>query len=164
MKREGNRKCSTAVSLAAMEISAEKAALISIFVESTFYGLFLALYAVSTVLLFRGGKEMKLKTPMMAITFGMLCFSTLHVANAVHRVVEAFLDPGRPANVYLNLSNTPSEIINLTSYAAQTLLADGFLLYRVYIVWGKNRWIAFPLAASLLASGGKDTVFFSSTD
>jgi len=123
-----------------------KANLITIFVESTFYGLFLCLYAISNIILFRGWKQRKLNIPLISVTFGMFCFATIHVINnSIHRALSTFLAP-TPADgmVFLDTHNNPSNIINSTIYIAQTLLADAFLIYRLFIVWGNNRSFIAP--------------------
>jgi len=41
-------------------------------------------------------------------------------------------------------------ITQVVAYATQTVLGDSFLLYRLYVVWGKNIWIALPFILSIL--------------
>jgi len=129
-----------------MGISVEKVALISIFMESTFYGLFLSLFAIASVILYRGRKELKLNTTMMIVLCTMLCLATLHIGNDLQRLLNAFTTPGRDAGAYLRVVNDPSYIIHIAAYCVQTVLADCFLTYRLYLVWGRNLWIAAPFA------------------
>jgi len=115
-------------------------------------GLFLSLYAISTVILLKGRKRVKLNTPMLAVSFAMLVFATIHVGSDLQRVLDGFLNPERPPSVYLPNVNDPLYLLKSTAYTAQTLLGDGFLLYRVYLVWQGNRFITGPLFLCFLSS------------
>jgi len=126
--------------------------LITAFVESTVYGLFLCLYAISNAILFRGRKTGKLNIPLVAITFVMFCFATLHaVNNNVHRLLAGFLAPTHSDAIYYfaTLRNT-SNTINSAAYVGQTLLGDGFLLYRLFVIWEGNRIVMIPSLVSYL--------------
>jgi len=136
-----------------MGFNEDKATLITLFIESTCYGLFLCLYAISNVILFQRRKERRINTPMIMVVFAMLCFSTLHIGNDIQCILSGFLDPKNAAlpALYLTRLNTPCLIIKLISYGGQTLLGDAFLIYRLYVVW-RNIWVAIPFIACTFTS------------
>jgi len=135
-----------------MPISLAKVTLVSIFVESVLYGLFLSLFGISSVILLKGRKRVKLNTPMLAVSLGMLLFATIHVGSDLQRVLTGFLNPDRPAGKYLPNVNDPLYLLKSTAYTAQTLLGDGFLIYRLYLVWQRNKLVTLPFFICLLAS------------
>jgi len=128
--------------------SIERFTLASVFVDSTLYGIFLTLYVIANVILYRGRRYSKLNTPMMVITFGMLCLSTFNTANDLTRLLSGFLNPSRTPGAYLERVNDPSYIALTAANAVQALLGDGVLLYRLYIVWEKNYLVVSPLILS----------------
>jgi len=136
-----------------MAFDESKAALITFFVESTLYGLFLCIYAIANVILFNGRKERRINNPMIIVTFVMLCFSTLHIGNDIQWILDGFLDPKNialPVRYFSGL-NTPHIITKFVSYCAQTLLGDAFLIYRLYAVW-QNIWMTIPFIICSLTS------------
>lgn len=91
-----------------MGISLPRVTLVSIFVESILYGrplrymtisiplwslfiipgLFLSLYAISTVILLRGRKRVKLNTIMLFVSFAMLLFATIVRLHYLQHLIE----------------------------------------------------------------------------
>jgi len=137
-----------------MAVSLERVTLISLFVECILYGLFLSLFAISSAVLLKGRKSAKINLPMLAVSFTMLVLATIHVGIDLQRVLNGFLDPNRTAAVYLPAVDDSSFLLKSATYIFQTIIGDGFILYRVYLVWQRNRFIAFPFLLLLLGGAG----------
>ncbi|KAF9001136.1 hypothetical protein BDQ17DRAFT_1244718 [Cyathus striatus] len=88
---------------------------------------------------------------------------------------EAFVRPGAsdfctnsenltPAErVYLHLAD-PKNIVGSGFYIASTVIGDSFMIYRLYIVWSRNKMIIIPpilLCLALAGSGAMVTFLFS---
>jgi len=137
-----------------MATSLARTTLVSIFVESILYGLFVSLYAISSTILIKGRKTASINTPMLIVSSAMLVFSTIHIGADLERVLDAFLNPNVLPKDYLPDVNNPLYILKTTAYVLQTLIGDGFLIYRVYLVWQWNRFIVLPLSLLILGSTG----------
>jgi len=73
----------------------------------------------------------------------------MHLGLNFSRIIEAFVihrnDEGGPAS-YFNILSNFSNMFGSALYLLQTLIGDGFLLYRLAIVWGHDwRIVGFPL-------------------
>jgi len=134
-----------------MLISLPKRGLIT---ESVPLGLFVSLYAISSTILIKGRKTASINTPMLIVSSAMLVFSTIHIGADLERVLDAFLNPNVLPKDYLPDVNNPLYILKTTAYVLQTLIGDGFLIYRVYLVWQWNRFIVLPLSLLILGSTG----------
>jgi len=137
-----------------MAISLERATLVSIFVECILYGLFLSLFAISSTILLKRKATDSLNKPVLAVSVAMLVFSTVHVGVDLQRILKGFLDRRTSASDYLPDVDDPLFILKCASYDLQTITGDAFFIYRVYLVWQRNRLIALPLVLSLLGSIG----------
>jgi len=77
----------------------------------------------------------------------MYVLAVTHLSIDVYRAVEAFVDytdiPHGSIAFYGRL-NAPTEIAKTALYALQTILADGFFVWRCYVVWSK-RWYIIVL-------------------
>ncbi|KAA1477732.1 hypothetical protein DENSPDRAFT_787138, partial [Dentipellis sp. KUC8613] len=77
-----------------------------------------------------------------------------HVALSFARVFHGFIllknVPDRPSAYFSELSS-PILIAKDAVYIVQTLLGDGFYIWRCYVVWGKNKKIIIAPSATVLA-------------
>ncbi|KAF9462242.1 hypothetical protein BDZ94DRAFT_1166272 [Collybia nuda] len=112
----------------------------------------------------------------MPITAGVLFITiTAHWIIDILLAFEGFIQPSdlgycvtppglNPAErVYLNLPD-PKHVLTSALYVATTLVGDGFMIYRLFIVWGRNRFIIIPptvLCIALAVTGGMVTYLFS---
>ncbi|KAI0652663.1 hypothetical protein C8Q79DRAFT_1005830 [Trametes meyenii] len=132
-----------------MPFSAAESKLVSIFVQSILYGLYAALFVLTTnALLWKRPAGYPLRTDMLVISLLMFVIATTHVATNFSRIILAFVihanAPGGPAAFFNQLSNF-TQMFGSTLYVAQTLLGDAMVLYRCYLVWERRVWVvAFP--------------------
>ncbi|KAF9477272.1 hypothetical protein BDN70DRAFT_862090 [Pholiota conissans] len=136
-------------------IGLDAVTLVSVFVESTLYGLFIALFMASTVLIFRKAKSPRnsLNKPLLFASVSMFILGTTHVGVDLRRTMDAFLQSSDPLT-FLGRVNEPIYVAKSTAYAIQTLVGDAFILYRVYLVWNGDRKVVFPILICFIASIG----------
>ncbi|KAF8879828.1 hypothetical protein BD779DRAFT_1446664 [Infundibulicybe gibba] len=112
----------------------------------------------------------------MSITAGIL-FATITGRWFINITLafDAFIQPTSPGycvtptslnpaeRVYLNLPH-PKNVMTSALYVTMTIVGDAFMVYRLYIVWARNKAIiVFPslLCIALAATGGMVTYLFS---
>jgi len=139
-----------------MAIGLDEASLVSLIVAAFFFGILTVLFLVSLyILLYKRRQQNRLDMPVLAVSCVMYILALLHVISLGIRAVNAFIKnrniDGGPYQYYVVTANS-SYLLQVTTYAAQTLIGDGFLLYRLYVVWEKdNRILVF---ASIFWMGG----------
>ncbi|KAJ7508274.1 hypothetical protein B0H11DRAFT_1964131 [Mycena galericulata] len=124
----------------------QAATLVSLFVESILYGLFILLFLLSISILL-GKKGMRINKPMVSASIMMFILSTIHIGIDLRRAMDAFLDGKSIAAV-----NTASYIVKSTAYYLQTVTGDGFMLFRVYLVWNADNRICLPIFVCFITS------------
>ncbi|KJA15271.1 hypothetical protein HYPSUDRAFT_48489 [Hypholoma sublateritium FD-334 SS-4] len=132
--------------------------LASIFVESVLYGLFIALFISSTVILLEKARKSKsaVNKPLLTASITMFILATIHVGADLRRLLDAFVDSsthGGP-NAILGTVSTPIYILKSTAYGVQTLVGDAFILYRLNLVWNGDKRIVSPILICFIASIG----------
>jgi len=133
-----------------MAFDIRAATLVSLFVESILYGLFILLFVLAnSILLGKKKRAMGINKPMVFASFIMFILSTVHIAIDMRRAMDAFLDGRSIAAV-----NTPSYVLKSTAYCMQTLVGDGFMLFRVYLVWNGDKRACLPILVCFIASIG----------
>ncbi|KAI0314187.1 hypothetical protein OF83DRAFT_1137930, partial [Amylostereum chailletii] len=86
----------------------------------------------------------------------MFIIATWHIVLTFVRATSAFVYqnvqvPGAAGEYYANLAH-PLSVMKNVLYATQTSIGDGVLIWRVYVVYGKNKWIALPLVVLFLVN------------
>jgi len=139
----------------------DEAKLASIMVQSLLYGMYFVLFIRTMTVLSR---RTIMRTEMFRIMVGtaivMWIIATAHLAVGGVRVVQIF-SLERPSNGLPPPISRSTNIINLVDVGLnlfQILVGDGFLLYRMAVVWGRDwRFYAFPLSllvASMVTAAG----------
>ncbi|TFY56954.1 hypothetical protein EVG20_g8730 [Dentipellis fragilis] len=135
-------------------IPVDEAEIVSLFLETLIYGLFIALWTISVVLIFRRGEDGRAQRRLLPIGFLMIAGATSHILVDVVRLVQAFVtvpQAGGAIAYYHNVKN-PLHITKTALYVSQTLLGDGILIWRCYIVWQKRLRVLLPLVAFWIAT------------
>ncbi|KAI0047512.1 hypothetical protein FA95DRAFT_1559059 [Auriscalpium vulgare] len=127
-------------------IGIDKVTLVSIFVESTLYGIMLVLSCVAIYVLLRRGKRAHSNKPMIVVSVAMIIFATIHIGADLKRLLVAFLSDDK-AQTTKSLSE-----VNTVNYG--TLIGDGFVLYRLYVVWQGDKRVCVPILVCFIASIG----------
>ncbi|KAJ7770610.1 hypothetical protein B0H16DRAFT_1715269 [Mycena metata] len=147
------------VPLGGTGLSYASSAFLALFLEALFYGLFAFMFAISLFVLHR--KRPTVHTsfangnlPLLSVSTLMFILGTIHLGIDAYRAMQAFVYFPGGAFAYLlsTGTNQPIYIVKNVSYYAQMLLGDGFMIYRLYKVWGSNKLITFPFLVCLFAN------------
>ncbi|KAJ6571854.1 hypothetical protein B0H19DRAFT_1255785 [Mycena capillaripes] len=148
-----------AVPLGGTGLNYASSAFLAIFLETLFYGLFVFTFMVSTFVLYRKRARgqtalANINIPLLSVSSAMFIFGTMHLGIDAYRSMEAFVYYPGGAFAYLLATgtNTPLYVLKNVLYTAQTILGDGFIIYRLYKVWGGNRLISLPFVLCFFAS------------
>jgi len=125
------------------------AALAGICFESALYGMFLIISVLSIIVLLGQWGDGHRPANKVTITTSivLLLLITTHWALSVTRVFGAFIDSAdKPQGslVYILTIEDPTYVAKGVILIATTALGDAVLIYRVYIVWGRNIWVCIP--------------------
>ncbi|KAL5531102.1 hypothetical protein ACEPAG_3978 [Sanghuangporus baumii] len=132
-----------------MAFPADESKLVSIFIQTLLYGAYTVVFILTVwVLLFKRAPQEPINKTMLAISIVLFVLATMHIGVNYTRIIKAFVThrdaPGGPAAFFNQLSEF-TQIFGSTIYVAQTLVGDGVVLYRSYLVWERKfRVIAFP--------------------
>ncbi|RDX45908.1 hypothetical protein OH76DRAFT_913596 [Lentinus brumalis] len=122
----------------------DKAQLIALFVNSLLFGAFSVLYAIASwTLLYRNNRTRQHLT-VFAVSTGLWVLSIAYSSLTVHRALKAFsLNARQPDGALVFYSNisSASAVAKDAIYVTTLLLGDGFLTYRLFIVWNRAWWI-----------------------
>ncbi|PBK65670.1 hypothetical protein ARMSODRAFT_961025 [Armillaria solidipes] len=125
-----------------MALSIEAAEFIAIIVESVLYGFAALLISITLWALTRERNRHELSIVTLVGVCTLALLSTLHlVADGIY-VYQGFITSEGDDAYFLD--STKFTFKN-TVYFLETLLADGILIYRCYIVWQNVLVIAFPI-------------------
>ncbi|KZP27846.1 hypothetical protein FIBSPDRAFT_853035 [Athelia psychrophila] len=141
-----------------MALTLDGAVLISMVVESMFFGIFTVMfgYAVWVLVCRRPPPILNRLVITAALLFAV---AVMHFSVDTYRVVAGFITYrdalGGPVAYLNNLANGVY-LFKSSLYVVQTLIGDACMIYRCWIIWQKKHWIvAFPclLLLSCAASG-----------
>ncbi|KAI9437840.1 hypothetical protein BJY52DRAFT_573382 [Lactarius psammicola] len=137
-----------------MGISLEKAELVSLGLTTFLYGLFFALFLISTaVMSFRVAEDIRSqRNKILPVSFSMLMVATIHITLLWTRGKIGFIDQrgGSATAFYENIADT-TNIVKVGCLLLQSLLGDGVIIWRLYVVYGKRAWVTIPAIVLVLA-------------
>ncbi|KAF9462041.1 hypothetical protein BDZ94DRAFT_762216 [Collybia nuda] len=138
-----------------VDVSPPTAGLIGSLAASLMYGLnIVAFFTCMYVLLRRraGGNGV----PWFIFCAAVVQFivSTIHIGNCWRQMLEAFIwDAGSPGASFVYFVEEPAkftEVINKALVFVESFLTDSILVWRAYIVWGRNIYICVaPVSRTL---------------
>ncbi|KZP24249.1 hypothetical protein FIBSPDRAFT_822382 [Athelia psychrophila] len=108
-----------------------------------------------------------LNVPLISVSIAMFVLATIHIGVDLSRLLTALF---HAQNVHggtiglLSQVNSVHYLLKSTAYTIQTIIGDGFLLYRLAKVWGNGRKILWPLLipfAGSIACGTGTMVSFA---
>ncbi|KAJ6529005.1 hypothetical protein B0H19DRAFT_968826 [Mycena capillaripes] len=142
-------------------ISADKAGLLSTLLEAVLYGFSVLMFMAALWIFLHRRGTMPVNYPMITVACLLFTLSTIHLGVDFNRLVVGFVTlgnsyPGGPTAWFSNPSQR-SFIIKNAVYTFQTVLGDGVVIYRCYMVWRSFWIILVPLvlwAAVAIAGAG----------
>ncbi|TFY82862.1 hypothetical protein EWM64_g1144 [Hericium alpestre] len=123
-------------------IPLDKAELLAIFLETLVYGMFLSLYIMLLLVLLRLGPAGRAKRRTM-LPVGTILFvlATAHLVIDFVRILDGFVyEPGGPMVYFSNIAH-PLFTAKTVLYVTQTLIGDGVMIWRCYMVYNKKLWV-----------------------
>ncbi|KAG1754941.1 uncharacterized protein EDB91DRAFT_1042985 [Suillus paluster] len=136
-----------------MGIPLDKAEFLALFLGTFFYGVFLTLYwFMLFVILKKSGIQRQILLPVATL---LLCISTAHLIIDFVRALEAFVFKvdALGADAYYSDLTSPLYIASTALCVTQTILADGVVVWRCYMLYNKSLLVAIPGCIVLLANG-----------
>ncbi|KAG0696793.1 hypothetical protein DFH29DRAFT_812580 [Suillus ampliporus] len=126
-----------------MSLTISKAELTGVFLESIAYGVYLMVFNQCMVVLKK--RHSRPSDYLVGTAVSLFILITAHLVIDILRNMEAFTSDYPNPNTYYEKYNTWQNILKSSLYVAVTLVSDAFILYRSFILWGRNYLIAaFP--------------------
>jgi hypothetical protein len=128
----------------------ETATLTALFVEGILYGLYVLLFCASiAVLLVKRKRERRFNVALFTVSVLMFLLSTIHIITNFCHALQGFVTHhDDPQSYFQEMVRTSYFVIKNITYVVQTLVGDGFMIYRLYLIWGGNKYICAPVVAS----------------
>ncbi|KAK0487102.1 hypothetical protein IW261DRAFT_590724 [Armillaria novae-zelandiae] len=133
-------------------ISLDKANFLALVLETLLYGAFTVLFIAALYVIFQ--KRSGINTKLLLTVIAIWILATVHLILDITRAIEAFveLESGGALQYYSDLSN-PLQAAKTAIYVILTLVGDGFVIYRCFVVWNR-RWYIIPGPILLLCGTG----------
>ncbi|KAK7026003.1 hypothetical protein VNI00_015834 [Paramarasmius palmivorus] len=146
-----------------MAVRPDTISLIALLIEGILYGillllsgfyLFIVLQPNSSIHSVTSRSSIRTHLAISSVVLLMFLLGTAHLCVDMFRALNAFVyQQGiqAPSEVFLVLKEN-SHLAKTLIYYLQTLVADGFWLYRAYVVWSNDKRVGGILAVFLLGS------------
>jgi len=123
-----------------MAIDFSLSELVALSVESLFYGIYFVLFCSSIKMLLNKRKTIEGTTPLLAIAGVLGVLITWHVLTDMVRAVYSFKKDQVPLGPDLYYANVASalSLVKTALYLIITVIFDGFILHRCFMVWDRN--------------------------
>ncbi|KAG7442944.1 uncharacterized protein BT62DRAFT_1079035 [Guyanagaster necrorhizus] len=122
----------------------QQASIVALYLESTAWGIFLVTFGLClrSLLFSKSGLKpfSEINRPMFAVCLIMPIFATVNMAINTKRALDS-VGPRGISEQFTDLGSA-IEIVKFSCVNLQTLVADGILTYRCWIVYGKSWMIA----------------------
>jgi hypothetical protein len=116
---------------------------VALAVESFCYGIYFALFGSSVKVLYSKRKSISTAMPLLALASLFAVLITWHVITDAVRLVNAFKSSQQEIGgdlYYAQLASTLS-LVKTSLYLIITILFDGFILHRCWIIWDRNCYV-----------------------
>ncbi|KAJ7787402.1 hypothetical protein B0H14DRAFT_2249824, partial [Mycena olivaceomarginata] len=126
--------------------STDQATFLGFGLEAVFYGINLILFGIAvSVLVGRSRPATKTSKPLLAVTCFMFGLCTTHFALNFNNVYDGLMVHPRRISEETHLLAGADMLFSITDWCSQLIL-----LYRCYLVWGRNIWVVIlPFLMSL---------------
>ncbi|KAG2069404.1 hypothetical protein BDR04DRAFT_1078191 [Suillus decipiens] len=126
------------------DISRDAASIMSISLEGILYGFSVFMFLGTIYALTQNRRVQAINHSSLVVALLLLLLSTAHIVVNIIRTEDGLVKyrdsfPGGPEAFFSDVSQTTYLTKNVL-YIMQTLLADGVLIYRCYVVW-RSTWI-----------------------
>ncbi|KAK7015486.1 hypothetical protein VNI00_019132 [Paramarasmius palmivorus] len=132
-----------------------KAMLVALWTETLLYGMNTVLFITCIYYVVVRNKAQNKPFLVTAILLYVLC--TAHVINTLRRAISAFTgsesSPVYTVAYYKQLWNG-SSVLHHAVYCANSAIADGLLIYRLYVLWDRRKTVIIGPTIALVAAAG----------
>ncbi|PBK80873.1 hypothetical protein ARMGADRAFT_821298 [Armillaria gallica] len=122
----------------------QQSSIVALYLESAAWGIFLVTFGLCLRSLLFNNSGLKpfseINRPMLAVCLTMPIFATVNMAINTQRALDS-VGPKGISEQFTDIGS-PIELVKFSCVNLQTLLADGILTYRCWIVYGKSWMIA----------------------
>ncbi|KLO05655.1 hypothetical protein SCHPADRAFT_946726 [Schizopora paradoxa] len=120
------------------------------------YGVHLCVFATAMYFTLKAPKKDKISICMMVAISALFSLATIMVGCNTKFNEIMWIDgrdiPGGP-NAWLNLEyNMVEGLLGNSAFVASSFIADGILIYRLFVIWGNNYFLLMPSILTLIAS------------
>ncbi|PBK63138.1 hypothetical protein ARMSODRAFT_963341 [Armillaria solidipes] len=120
----------------------QQSSIVALYLESAAWGIFLVTFGLCLRSLLFNNSGLKsfseINRPMLAVCLTMPIFATVNMAINTQRALDS-VGPKGISEQFTDIGS-PIELVKFSCVNLQTLVADGILTYRCWIVYGKS-WI-----------------------
>jgi len=144
-----------------MGIPLDKAEMLAIFLETFIYGIFFTLFWILLLVLSnRGDAGHVQRRVLIPVAILMLMLASTHLIIDFVRIMQAFVlgISTTTANDYYKKVSNPLHVAKTAIYVTQTLLGDGVIIWRCFMVYNRNWYIAVINGIILLATASSGYV------
>ncbi|KAI0286334.1 hypothetical protein BC826DRAFT_94071 [Russula brevipes] len=140
------------------DLSWNMAALVSTWVVGPLYGINICVFILCVyVLNMKGLKGVNLM--MLIVACVQFALSTGHVITMLIQLIRGFVDVPVTSSgssgslLYLLDQTTPEHIAPPIFYITNSLVGDAILIWRLWVIWGRNLSLCIPFVVLCIASG-----------
>jgi len=123
---------------------------------AVFYGLHVAVFIISTYYVVKAPATGKISWPFLTLLIGFFIVGTLQVAAEARFGELIWIDnrgyTGGPVAWYHSHYDDPMNVLALAAFIFGNFLADGVLLYRMFVIWDRNIFVMIIPVLAYLAS------------
>ncbi|KAI9066153.1 hypothetical protein FKP32DRAFT_1566382 [Trametes sanguinea] len=132
-----------------MPLTLKGAGILSTSLEGILYGYSVLLFILTMWILVRNRRRRRLNYGMLAASCALLLLSTAEMGVNIARVYQGFLTvgptlPGGAEQYFADVSQR-TFVTKSCLYCLQTLILDGVVILRTYVVWGSKLVIILPI-------------------
>ncbi|TCD61386.1 hypothetical protein EIP91_008523 [Steccherinum ochraceum] len=136
-----------------MELPLSEGGIIATTVQGMLYGLSVLMYILMFWILFRNRKRRGLNYGIIGAAIALLLLATTEFAINVTRMVEGLITKGpflpQGTESYFGDVTQPTFRVKIILYGVQTLILDGVVIYRAYVVWQSFWAVLLPVVVWL---------------
>ncbi|KAJ7699675.1 hypothetical protein B0H17DRAFT_1196280 [Mycena rosella] len=136
------------------DTSLNMATLMASWLAAVLYGMNVVLYICCVRVLYRRGLVGINRILLVLATLQFL-ISTGHNVTCVVQLIRGFITNGGtssgPFIYFLDMAST-EHVLQESFYIANSVIGDGILIWRMFIVWNRNWWLCGPFLALLTAT------------
>ncbi|TDL17403.1 hypothetical protein BD410DRAFT_901490 [Rickenella mellea] len=135
-----------------MPIQVDVACLAGYILGCILYGIYLSLFVVTMhILLGKKQHQPRPNIPMIVAAVLMFLFGTVQIVLHTRDIFQAFINMGRTHRLqFLTDATKPLWAVKAVIYFATMIIGDAIVIYRTFIVWGRNFWVILvPVCCTL---------------